>query len=116
MLPTQRVVTATPLTELWTEDGVLSVERLGFLSPAEVRALLLRGAVRFVIAKVGRPLNWVSEKETHVFWKGEARPHVVDPTRPFDIFEYPEGYVYLASEWTTGELGAVPIVLLERHQ
>jgi hypothetical protein len=51
-----------------------------------------------------------------VFWKGEVRPHLVDePERPFDIYHFPQGYPYMATEWESDGPPTPPIVLLERH-
>ena len=72
--------------------------------------------MRFVIADVGKPLRWVAPEERFVFWKADARDHIVeDPHRPIDIYAYPEGYAYVASEWVGDELGSSPIIVLERH-
>jgi hypothetical protein len=50
-----------------------------------------------------------------VFWKLEVRPHLVlEPERPFDVSEFPEGYCYIASEWKAGD-ETQPIVVLEQH-
>lgn len=68
------------------------------------------------MADPGLPLRWVPEAECHVFWKADVRRHLVDePERPFDIYHYPEGYAYVASEWLSGDPMTSPIVLLERH-
>jgi hypothetical protein len=51
-----------------------------------------------------------------VFWKTEARDHIVeDPHRPIDIYAYPEGYAYVASEWIADPLASTRIIVLERH-
>jgi hypothetical protein len=81
-----------------------------------VKELLQAGPVRFVIAEVGKPLRWISEEERLVFWKADARSHIPEHSdQPFDLYLYPEGYAYVASEWCGGELATVPIIALERR-
>jgi len=111
-----RIVTATPLTELWDRAGTVAAERGRFLNREDVRRLVQGRALRFVVAEPGLPLRWVPEAENHAFWKGEVSPHLVDePERPFDIYHYPQGYAYLATEWLAADPLVPPIVVLERH-
>ena len=116
MDPNQRVVTHTPLTELWDDRGPIPAERGQALGREDVRRMVQAGPLRFVVADAGLPLRWVPERESHAFWKGEVRPHLVDePGRPFDVYDYPHGYAYVATEWESAEPLAAPIVVLERH-
>ena len=116
MDPTHRTVTTLPLDALWTERGPLSAARERALGRPDVVTLLQRGAVHFVVADVGRPLRWVAPAECFVFWKADVRTHLVDdPSRPIDVYAYPEGYAYVASEWAADEAGFAPLVVLERH-
>jgi hypothetical protein len=116
MNPDQRVVTQIPLAELWTERGRLPAARVRPLDRAELVALLHGGAVQFIVADPGHPLRWIPQVECYVFWKAEVRAHLVsDPGRPFDIYHFPEGYAYVASEWAAEDPASRPIVLLERH-
>jgi hypothetical protein len=116
MDPALRIVTRIPLTELWTERGPAAAVRERLLGRADVKALLQAGAVQFVVADGGQPLRWVPLEERFVFWKGSARDHIVeDPSRPIDIYAYPEGFAYIASEWASGDVASPPIVLLESH-
>jgi len=110
-----RIVTGIPLSEVWDEHGQVSAERLRSLAQEDLRQLVQAGTVKFVVANAGHPLRWVSSEESQVFWKLEVRPHlVVEPDRPFDIYGYPEGYCYVASEWhATNETQT--IVVLEQH-
>lgn len=116
MHPSLRIATTLPLAELWTAEGPIVARRAGWLSPEAVRRLLATGPVQFVLAHVGTPLRWAPLPECYVAWKGEVRPHLVDAARPYDVFAYDEGYVYLASLWETADPFAPPVVLLERHE
>lgn len=114
--PALRVVTQLPLPELWTERGPITAARRRALGRAEVKALVQSGSVQFVVADVGKPLQWVPAEERFVFWKADARDHLVEnPHHPIDIDAYPEGYAYVASEWVPDALGSSPIIVLERH-
>jgi hypothetical protein len=116
MDPALRVVVQLPLPELWTERGPFTAARERTLGRADVKALLQAGAVQFVVADVGKPLRWVPDKDRFVFWKTEARDHLVeDPHRPIDIDAYPERYAYVASEWVADPLAPARIIVLERH-
>jgi hypothetical protein len=110
-----RTITNLPLAELWDERMQTIADRQRYLSQEDVRQLVRAGSVRFSVANIGDPLRWIPIAESHAFWKLEVRPHLVDdPNRPFDIYAFPEGYCYIASEWRgPGEEHAV--VLLERH-
>src|SRR5690349_56011 len=100
MHPKNRVVTHTPLTELWDDASPLLAKRNRTLNRDDLRLLLQAGAVQFVVAEPGLPLHWVPEAECHIFWKADVRPHLVnEPERPFDIYQYPHGYAYIATEW-----------------
>ena len=116
MDPALRIVTRLPLPELWTERGPISAARERTLGRAEVKALLQARPVQFVVADVGKRLRWVPPEERYVFWKADARHHIVEnPDHPIDIYAYPEGYAYVASEWVADELDSSPIIVLERH-
>jgi hypothetical protein len=110
-----RIVTYIPLSEIWDEHGQVTAARFRSLAQEDLRQLVQAGTVGFAVANVGHPLRWVSSEESQVFWKLEVRPHLVaEPDRPFDIYRYPEGYCYVASEWHATN-GTQPIVVLERH-
>jgi hypothetical protein len=116
MDPRLRIITRLPLTELWTEHGPVAATRDRLLGRADVKALLQTGPVQFVVADGGQPLRWVPLQERFVFWKADARDHIVEnPEAPIDIYGYREGYAYLASEWVSDGLASPPIVVLERH-
>ena len=111
----ERQVIRLPLSELWNEGGELKAERRGLLGPEHLRQLLQRGAVQFVVAEAGRALRWVPMIETFVFWKAEVLPHLVnEPDGPLNLYQYPEGYCYIASEWQVVG-NSCPVVVLECH-
>jgi len=112
----QRVVTRLPLVELWNEHGPVAAQREEFLTSEQLRVLLQGAPVRFVVADVGSPLRWIPEADRFVFWKAEVRPRLVEhPEHPIDVYSYPEGRAFLASEWVLDGLASSPIVLLESY-
>ena len=46
------------------------------LTVGQLRTLLRQGRVAFVVADVGRTLNWIVALIGFVFWKTEVRPHI----------------------------------------
>jgi hypothetical protein len=114
--PKYKIVAAIPLAQLWDERGTLAAERGRTLGREDIRRLVQTRTLRFVIADPGLPLRWVPPAENYVFWKEDARPHLVEePDRPFDLSDFPRGYAYIATEWRGVDPAAPPTVLLERH-
>ncbi len=107
----QRVVTSTPLTELWDENGPVEAARERDLGFEEVRSLLRGGPLRFVIADPGLPLRWLAPDECFVFWAGTLRDHLCSRER-IDRDAYADGYCFLAAEWRLSSDECV--IVLER--
>lgn len=64
---TLKVVTATPVFKLWTDDGFVDAERGRQLSVSDMKNILTE--ITFVVADVGLPLNWIHKDKTFDFWK-----------------------------------------------
>jgi len=111
---TQRVVTRTPLTELWTDQGPLEAERLGSVDHDRVRLLLSEASLQFVVADPGLALQWIPPSGRFRFWKEEVRPRLVESgAEGFRIEEFPGDYCFTASEWRLED--GHTVVLFERH-
>jgi hypothetical protein len=109
----QRIVTATPLAELWNSDGQLDAHRAEYIGEAAIERLLQDGST-FVVADVGRPLRWLPANERFAFWKDEVKCRLVaSDARTFQLDDYPCSYCYVATRWTCPSLG--PVVVLEKH-
>ena len=105
-----------PLDVLWDEQGTLATQRDRYLTREDIRILLQGRPVRFVVADPGLPLRWIPEAERLVLWKAEVSPRLVEhPEHPIDIYGYPEGRAFVASEWVAADPLASPIVLLESY-
>ena len=105
----QRIVSQTPLHELWNDRGVVSEKELRELNAADIAGLLRVGKVQFVVANVGSSLKWVPVDECYSFWKSEVRNHLDDPAANNYPEDFPNEYCYFASEWEAQ--GGGPIVL-----
>jgi hypothetical protein len=103
------VITRLPLSRLTTPRG--DAQRIGDADRECIRNLLRAGTVRFVIADVGLPLDWVPEPECFDVWKKEVQRHLAEPGERIRLEEYPGEYAYFASQW---EDGSTPIIVLSK--
>lgn len=108
----QRIVSRTPLHELWNDCGIVSTSELRDLNAPDVAELLRAGKVRFVVADVGSPLRWIPADECYAYWKTEVKSHLADRGAKSYLEDFPGEYFYYASEWEPG--AGEPIVLLMR--
>ena len=109
----QRIVTCTPLTELWNSKGLMDARRAESVGETEI-AQLLRDGSSFVVAVVGQPLRWVSEGDRFAFWKAEVRCRLVARDADgFDLDEYPGNYCYVAAMWKC--TSSASVIVLEKH-
>jgi hypothetical protein len=108
-----RIVTRTPLTELWDSKGVLDARRAENGGENDIVRLLGDGS-SFVVAAVGQPLRWISESDRFDFWKVEVKCRLVAPeTDEFRLDDYPGNYCYVAAMWKCASTPAV--IVLEVH-
>ena len=112
MRPDQRIVTKTPLTELWDDTGPLLGQRIRNLDQNALSELVGAVPVQFVVADCGSKLNWIPMQEGFEFWK-TIRPQVANPRKPIRLEQFPNETAYIASEWhgRTAEC----LILLETH-
>ena len=108
----KRVVTQTPLLEVWDERGIISENRLRDLVIDDILALLRAGEAQFVVAEAGLPLSWVAPDECYRFWKTEVKTHLAASSSRNYLDDFPDEYCYLASEWES-PLGR-PLIVLEK--
>jgi hypothetical protein len=108
-----KIVTQTPLTELWNSEGPLDARRAENLGEADIKRLLRDGS-SFVIAETGQPLRWISEGDRFAFWKTEVKCRLVSPDADgFHLDDYPGNYCYVAAMWKCASTAAV--IVLEKH-
>lgn len=108
-----RIVTRLPLQELWREDGFTTPARGRWLAPEDIRGLLRLGRVQFVVVDLGHSPRWIPIQECYEFWKNDAQTHLASPDAELCLEDCPDGYFYIASEWSDRDAGA-PIVVLEK--
>jgi hypothetical protein len=109
----KKIVTHIPITNLWTDDGNISVKRERYLTEDDIQNSLKKYPVAFVVANIGEKLEWISGDKSFDFWKSEIKPHLADNITHINLDNYLENYAYVASEWT-GEF-ETPIILLEKY-
>jgi hypothetical protein len=110
--PEQRITTKLPLDELWDESGTLTDGRIRNLDQNNLAELVRAGSIQFVVADVGRKLNWIPTQDRFDFWK-TVRPQIVDSPGPIYLEQFPDQTAYTASEWPrrSGEC----LILLEKQ-
>lgn len=113
MKRSQNHVVTMPIEALWDESGETISERVGPLTSSGIADLLRTGPVRFVVADVGRPLQWIAPNRCFEFWKEGLKHNVCEDGKKRPLDTYPGSYCFLASLWRDTTAGAV--VLLEKH-
>jgi hypothetical protein len=113
MQPSQRIITRTPLHELWDDRGVVPAQWLRDVGAAEIRDLLTSGPIRWAVADVGKRPTWIPEPDCFAYWKDEVRPRLADREQLARLEDFPGGYCYTASEWRDAD--GRPIIVLYRH-
>ena len=109
----QRIVTETPLTELWDSSGPVDARRIERIGDAEIVRLLRDGST-VVVADVGLPLRWLAADDRFAFWRDEVKHRLAKPNVDrLHLGDYPANYCYAASMWSCAPLGAV--IVLEKH-
>ncbi|MFM9845741.1 MAG: hypothetical protein ACKVP3_01090 [Hyphomicrobiaceae bacterium] len=109
----KRIVTRTPLTELWNSRGMVEAHRVGDIGKADIVQLLRNGST-FVVAEVGQPLLWIPEEERFAFWKAEVSSRLVAPGAvEFHLDDYPDEYCYVAAMWQRPS--STSVIVVEKH-
>ena len=114
MIPNQKKVSCLPAEEVWAGDRLVSTIKVRDLKASDLIDLLRSGAVRFVVADVGKPYLWIPNNEGYDFWKGEVKGHLADPESEVALEDFPDEYCYFASEWKTYD-GEMIILLTKAH-
>ena len=105
-----KYVRQTPLSKLWTDREWVKAQRGRNLTISDIKDILQVGPVRFVVANVGAPLEWIPLDECFRFWKS-AKPNIANLEDDVYLEDYPFGFVYSATEWL--EESGERIILLE---
>ncbi|MCF1716703.1 hypothetical protein L0U88_18825 [Flavihumibacter sp. RY-1] len=113
MLLSNRIVTEIPINSLWTNQEELSATRIRYLNKESIKQLFTQRKITFVLADVGRKLEWIAPENCYEFWKKEVLAHLADDYEDIYVDTFPEGYAFIASEWTGTNND--PIILLEKY-
>lgn len=109
-----KIVNQIPLTNLWNENENLNVKRRSYLKANDILEILNNyKLVNFVIAEVGKKLEWNIDDVPYYFWKTKVKPNLIEDINSFHIDDFNDNYSYIASEWI-GEIEN-PIILLEKY-
>jgi len=108
-----KIVTQTPLTELWNSNGLLDAHRAENLGETDIVRLLQNGS-SLVVAEAGQPLQWISGDDRFAFWTTEVKCRLVAAAADgFYLDDYPDNYCYVASMWQCAP--STPVIVLEKH-
>ena len=114
MDPQQKIVSKLPLEQIWAGSRLISTIKIRDLGSTEIVELLRAGVVRFIVADVGLPLEWIPNNERYDFWKDELRPHLANPDEKRSLDSFPDNYCYFASEWKSYD-NKVVVLLTKSH-
>jgi hypothetical protein len=98
-----RIVTQLPLTTLWINNVEVSALRERYLDTTEIRELLKQMPLVFIIADVGKELQWIEKDKCFAFWKEEVEIHVANDIHKIILDDFMDGYAFIASQWTSEE-------------
>ena len=107
-----RIVRKLPLGSLWTDSEELNAERMHYLGISQIKELLRKGPVQFVIAIVGDKLAWQEPEKTYDFYKSNVKNHLIEDRDHIDLDRFKDNFAYLASRWEMKSGGT--IILLEK--
>lgn len=95
----QKIISRLPVEELWVGQRLVSTIKVRDLDASEIVDLLRSEVVRFVVADVGKPFEWIPNNERYDFWKDEVKARLSSPESKATLEEFPDEYCYFASEW-----------------
>jgi hypothetical protein len=84
------------------------------LTPDDFYEIVLEASVPLVVAESGKPLRWVDWSEYYTFFWRDAQPHIATSEASSPEC-FPDGYCYVASEWSAVEDGE-SVILLEMYR
>ena len=88
-----------PVDELWEGQKLVSKDKIRDIGSGDIVDLLRSGLVRFVVADIGKPFEWLPANKSFDFWKTEVKTHLAEPESKVFLEDFPDEYCYFASEW-----------------
>ncbi len=110
----QIVVPRLPVEEIWAGQRLVSTIKVRDLDALGIVDLLRLEVVRFVVAEVGKPFEWIPNNERYDFWKDEVKVHLASSESRVALEDFPDEYCYFASEWKSYD-GDTIILLSKAH-
>ena len=84
-----------------------------YLNKSDLKDSLKSEKVRFVVANVGYPPDWILVETCYEFWKSEVKDRCAENGNEIVLENYPDEYAHVASQWEDGS--KFPIILLQMH-
>jgi len=98
-----KTISNMPIEEIWEEQKLISNIKLRDVGSTDITDLLRSNSVRFVVADVGKPFQWIPQNEKFDFWKTAVKAHLAEPESKAFLEDFPNEYCYYASEWKSFE-------------
>jgi hypothetical protein len=95
----QKTISDMPVDELWEGQKLVSTDKVRDVGSSDIVDLLRSGLVRFVVADIGKPFDWIPTNKSFDFWKAEIKTHLAEPESKAFLEDFPNEYCYFASEW-----------------
>ncbi len=114
MSQNQKVISRLPVDEIWAGQRLVSTIKVRDLDASDIGDLLRSDIIRFVVADVGKPYEWIPNNERYDFWKDEVKVHLAAPESKAVLEDFPDEYCYFASEWKSYD--GDTIILLSKAQ
>jgi hypothetical protein len=106
----EQIVSGLPVEELWAGNQLISTIKVRELSLIELTTLVATTKVRFVVAEIGKPLEWIPASSRSEFWKKDVKQHLAGPNTEVVFSEFPGNYYYFASEWSSFDGGTIVLL------
>lgn len=110
----EKIVLGIPMQSIWNNLGPMPVTRKRNLNSTEALEIIKNRPITFVIADVGKKLNWINKADNYTFWKRELKSHIVENHEKIYLDDFTGNYAYIASEWTDTNTHET-IILLEQY-
>ncbi len=101
----------TPVKDFQLGNGLDTYRRNRQLTRENIKVILQKNSIQFLIADVGHKLEIIDASQCFTFWKAEVEKHLASKSTRLE--DYPDEYLYFASEWVAEGLN--PVLLLEKH-
>lgn len=106
-----QMILQIPVKDFQLGNGLDTYRRNRQLTGENMKSILQKKPVQFLIADVGQKLKIIDASQYFTFWKAEVEKHLASKSARLE--DYPDEYFYFASEWVAEGLN--PVFLLEKY-